>query len=40
MWRGDWSDDWPKWIENPDVEAALKDDIDCDFDRDKEDGTM
>ena len=32
-WKGDWSDESPKWDEHPEVEQAMKDDESIGFDR-------
>ena len=39
-WRGDWSDESPKWDEHPEVEQAMKEDDSIGFDRLSRDGTF
>ncbi|EQC37739.1 hypothetical protein SDRG_04766 [Saprolegnia diclina VS20] len=39
-WKGDWSNDDCKWEDNLQVEAALRADAACDFNRTKNDGTF
>ncbi|OQR83584.1 hypothetical protein ACHHYP_14532 [Achlya hypogyna] len=39
-WKGDWSNDDAKWEDNLQVEAALRADPACDFNRTKNDGTF
>lgn len=39
-WKGDWSDESPKWDEHPEVEQAMKDDESIGFDRLIRDGTF
>lgn len=39
-WRGDWSDNWENWDQHPDVESALMDDEECQFNRNDADGTF
>jgi hypothetical protein len=39
-WRGEWSDGDSKWEDHPEVEAAMQDDRDANFNRDVDDGTF
>ena len=39
-WKGEWSDESPKWDEHPEVEQAMKDDDSIGFDRLTRDGTF
>ena len=39
-WKGEWSDESPKWEEHPEVEQAIKEDKEIGFDRALKDGTF
>ena len=39
-WKGEWSDESPKWDEHPEVEQAMKEDESIGFDRLTRDGTF